>query len=489
MRRLDRLRRAFLLLLGAIAVSSPGAPPRASSAAPLGARPRLDLPPVEITPEVAAFYRARGFRPVWIEHGALRPEARRLLGRAPDPRVEAALAAGDDADPHALARVDMLLTRAYLALAPGLTAPPAHARMRYIDPGLAPHAWTASEALAALAEASPAAALRRNPAYDGLVRGLAAYRARWSSLPQMPVTAADLRTLRRRVGLPPEGGPDATLATRLRDFQSVHGLPLTGRPDAATIAALNRGAAWYERLILANIERARAIPAAPGDRYVLVDTASARLWMIEDGEIRGTMRVIVGKPAMPTPEMAGLIRHAVLNPYWNVPPDLIRKRAQGAVRRGPGAISGERLQVLTDWSPAARPLQPRQVDWRAVAAGRRYVQVRQLPGPDNMMGRIKFMMPNDLGVYLHDTPLRHLFAGADRRQSSGCIRLEDAMALGRWLFRGPVPAPSGAPEQRVDLPAPVPVYITYLTALPVHGGVVFRPDFYNRDGALLAGLR
>ena len=87
-----------------------------------------------------------------------------------------------------------------------------------------------------------------------------------------------------------------------------------------------------------------------------------------------------------------------------------------------------------------------------------------------MMGRIKFMMPNDLGVYLHDTPLRHFFARADRRISSGCVRLEDAPRLARWLFRPAAAARAARAEQRVDLPEAVPVYITYLTALPSRGG-------------------
>jgi murein L,D-transpeptidase YcbB/YkuD len=186
---------------------------------------------------------------------------------------------------------------------------------------------------------------------------------------------------------------------------------------------------------------------------------------------------------MPTPLLAGLVRYASLNPYWNLPPDLIRKRAGKAALHGPGVIAGERLQVLSDWTPQARELAPGQVDWRAVAAGRRFVNLRQRPGPANMMGRIKFMMPNDLGVYLHDTPLRDLLRHADRHESSGCVRLEDAPRLARWLFEGRVPRASGAPEQRADLPAPVPVYLAYFTVLPSRDGIVFQSDVYGRDRA------
>jgi len=492
MRSFSPLLRAIVLAGGLAAISSFGAAPDA--AAPR-ASPRAEHAagtPLDLGPEIAAFYRDRGFQPIWVAGSALRPEARTLLAMvAAPPELDAAVRAAGGGDPHALTRADLLLTRAFADHVKALRRPPLRDRMRYIDRGLAPAAGSVSQMLDALAAAPSlaahlASASRRNPAHDGLVRGLAAYRLHWSRLPQLRLSGAQAGPLRRRLGLNEAGGADAALAARLREFQSVHALPASGRADPATIAALNRGAGHYERLILANIERARAIPAAPGRRYLLVDTASARLWMVEDGRLRDSMKVIVGKRAMPTPEMAGLIRYAMLNPYWNLPPDLIRERARGAVRRGPAAIAGERLQVLSDWSPQARTLNPRQVDWRAVAAGRRFVNLRQLPGPQNMMGRIKFMMPNDLGVYLHDTPLRDLFAGADRRQSSGCIRLEDAQRLARWLFRGPAPSPSGAPEQRVDLPEPVPVYITYLTALPTRDGIVFRPDSYGRDQALLA---
>jgi murein L,D-transpeptidase YcbB/YkuD len=107
-----------------------------------------------------------------------------------------------------------------------------------------------------------------------------------------------------------------------------------------------------------------------------------------------------------------------------------------------------------------------------------------------MMGRVKFMFPNQLGIYLHDTPDRQLFALADRRRSSGCVRVEDARRLARWLFNGrDVTADAtAAPEQRVDLPAPVPVYIAYFTALPSAGAIARQPDAYGRDPRLIAML-
>ncbi|MEA3013408.1 MAG: L,D-transpeptidase YcbB [Sphingomonadales bacterium] len=482
MRPVTAFLRAIALTIGLAAVACFGAPPRGPAPRAAAAHGAVAAEPVALDAETVSFYRERDLQPLWVEGRALSADAEILIQALPaNSELAAAVGAARTGDPRALARADLLLTRAFVDEVGERRRPPERGRMRYIDAGLAPRAASERDTLYALAAAPSLAghvrsALRRNPAYDGLQRGLAAYRARWSRLPQVQVIAGRADLLRQRLGV-------RDVAAGLREFQGVHGLRVTGRADGATLAALNRGAIHYERLILANIERARAIPAAPGERYVLVDTASARLFMVEDGQIRDSMRVIVGKSAMPTPEMAGLIRYAALNPYWNLPPDLIRKRARAALRN-PGAIAAERLQVLSDWSPQARVLQPRQVNWAAVAAGGAFVNLRQLPGPQNMMGRVKYMLPNDLGVYLHDTPLRDLFAGADRRQSSGCIRLEDAQRLGRWLFQGEMPRATGAAEQQADLPEPVPVYITYLTVLPTADGrVVFLADGYNRDSS------
>jgi murein L,D-transpeptidase YcbB/YkuD len=394
--------------------------------------------PVAVGEEIGGFYRERGFRPIWIGGKRLRPEASRLLdilatadrqGLDPvayaTPELKSAVASASRGDAAALARADLLLSRAFVDYVRDLRRLPEGPKMLFVDPELVPEPPSERAVLDRLVAAPSlaeglAAATRMNPVFEGLTQGLAA-----------------------------------------------------------------RGA--DSRLVRLNLERARVLPADPPKRFILVDTAGARLWMFEGRRIVGSMRVIVGKPAMQTPEMAGLIRFAVANPYWNVPPDLIRdKVAKHVLKEGLGYIHRERLEVLSDWSASARALDPAKVNWRAVASGQTLVRVRQLPGPGNMMGRVKFMFPNRLGIYLHDTPNKALFAGADRRQSSGCVRLEDAARLQKWLFDGADLPSGGGPELRVDLPEPVPVYITYLTALPTRHGIVAQRDVYGRDAALLA---
>jgi murein L,D-transpeptidase YcbB/YkuD len=238
----------------------------------------------------------------------------------------------------------------------------------------------------------------------------------------------------------------------------------------------------------ASLQRIRAIPAPPWPRHVVIDAASARLWMYEGGRVVDSMRVVVGKPELPTPMMAGYLRNAVLNPYWNVPEHLVRQTiAAGVLGQGTGYLRARGYEVLADWSENPARLDPTKVDWRAVAAGRRELRVRQNPGPTNAMGTVKFEFPNPEGIYLHDTPDKDLLLADARQFSNGCVRLEDAERLGRWLLGGAMPA-AGSPETRIDLRQPVPIYITYLTVQPDGDRLALGPDPYERDGAAPAVL-
>src|SRR4051812_36579302 len=226
-------------------------------------------------------------------------------------------------------------------------------------------------------------------------------------------------------------------------------------------------ASEHERQLLAlNLERARALPAGK-QRYILVNAAQQRLFTYENGQLVDSMRVVVGKPKYPTPMMTAYVRFASLNPYWFVPPDLAAERiAPNVLKRGLPYLDELGYQVLSDWVVNPTIIDPSTIDWKAVADGKIEVRIRQLPGPHNSMGRMKFMFPNEAGVYLHDNPERELFSEASRLYSGGCIRLEDAGRLGLWLFGRPLDWEGAGTEERVPLTTPVPVYITYLTAVP-----------------------
>src|SRR5437588_9756779 len=160
-------------------------------------------------------------------------------------------------------------------------------------------------------------------------------------------------------------------------------------------------------------------------RFVLVDAASARLYMMDEGRVQDSMRVIVGKPETPTPELKGVLNYETLNPYWHVTPDLTRTLiAANVLKQGPSYLTSHGYDVVSGFANDAQVIPATSIDWQAVAAGNAQVFVRQRPGPANSLGNFKFDIPNSDGIYLHDTPKKELFALAQRNLSHGCVRLE-----------------------------------------------------------------
>ena len=243
-------------------------------------------------------------------------------------------------------------------------------------------------------------------------------------------------------------------------------------------------------LLRINLERARVLPAT-FPRYVIVNAAAQRLDMYEGGRLVDSMRVVVGKEKEKdrTPMLASFIREAALNPYWNVPTDLAAERiAPNVLKYGVSYLSRGGYQVLSDWGDHPSVVDPATVDWQAVADGGIVIRVRQLPGPGNSLGKVKFNFPNRHGVYLHDTPDKELLTEETRLFSGGCIRLEDAERFGRWLFGRELRATSKEPEIEVALDRPVPIYVTYLTAEPNGSKIAFHNDVYGWDAEKLAQM-
>lgn len=334
-----------------------------------------------------------------------------------------------------------------------------------------------------------------NPLFVSLGQALQQYENSWARLPQVKIpagaalkpgsTGSRVRLLRTRLGLPAGDSFDQRLGEVVRAYQQVHGL---GTPDGiagkATIASLNRGAAYYVKRLAINTERAYRLPKTGlFPRYVVVDVGAAEAYLVDHDRVVDGMRVVVGAPKTKTPMMAVLLKDAKANPYWNVPPELIRSlTAKRIGQQGLSYLKDFHYEVLSDWSGNGQPVDPKSVNWKAIASGRQQptVLVRQLPGPWNSMGKMKFETPNEFGIYLHDTPHKELFGESDRWVSNGCIRLADYKRFASWVFGG-VPQPSTSREQTFPVPQPVPVFITYLTASARGNGVVFRPDPYGWD--------
>ena len=389
---------------------------------------------------VASFYAARGGAPLWLRSGADGNGARELIGvleRAPldglqsgpalAAQAQALMARAQAGDPAALASADRLLSTAWVLYVQALQQPPLG--VIYADNWARPRPETPAQILASTAAA------KSLPAY---VR----------SVSQVNPLYAQLR-------------------------------------DAAWNQMQSDGGALDQR-VLTSLDRIREHPFQK--RYVVVDTAAARLYMVEDGRIVDSMRVIVGKadPGTQTPMLASTIYYATLNPYWHVDGPMVRSLiAKNVLDQGLSYLSRQGYQVL---DASGELLDPAKVDWNAVANGSESVRVRQLPGPRNSMGHIKFGFPNAYDIYLHDTPNKDLFAQDDRTLSHGCIRLEDAQRLGRWMMEGSTQAASNSPELNVPLPTPVPIYVTYLTAQAQNGQLSFVDDIYGRD-AQVAALR
>jgi murein L,D-transpeptidase YcbB/YkuD len=433
------LRWAKRLLAGAtgVALANLCAPVGAATAPESGS---FRMFGVSTEPSVNAFYASRNSAPLWLDakqDGAALQllfvlKRARVEGFVEGPEIaaqaEALMArASQTGDRAALLEADRLLSTGWVHYVQMLRRPPAG--MAFAEQWIAPHQQTPAEMLRL---ASAAKSL------DAYVRSIAAVNPIYSAI------------------------RDAAYAQ-----SQATGLPADSR-------------------VVTSLERTRVFPA--NGRYVVVDAASARLLMVDNGQTVDSMKVIVGKPdpSTQTPMLASVIHYATLNPYWHVTPDLVRSLiARNVLDQGLGYLKTRGYQVLSA-DGSGEMLDPAKVDWHAVANGSQQVLVRQLPGPANSMGRIKIGFPNSSDIYLHDTPNKDLFAQDDRTLSHGCIRLEDAERLGRWLMGRDPQSTSNAPEQNVLLPSPVPIYVTYLTAHVEDGQLAFLDDPYRGATALVA---
>ena len=407
-----------------------------------------------------------------------------VLRRAPQPSADQ------------LADADVLLTATYASLGEDLLTgqvdPKSIGQSWHIDPQDENVDSALVRTLGRMPLDKAISAMRPSDAeYVGLQKELVRYRGLvakgdWPKVPAgKPLKTGDTDTPQRlaalRARLAAEGiqvgaagAPnvfDAALAGAIAQFQARHAIAVDSALGTETLNSLNVPAAYRLGQIAANLERHRWMPRTLGSRYISVNVPAFHLEAYDKGEKVLEMKVIVGEEYedKATPVFSDSMETVVFRPYWNITPDIQAKEIEPKIASDPGYMAAENLEYYKDGS---------------------VTRIRQKPGPQNSLGFVKFLFPNDFNIYLHDTPNRELFGKDVRAFSHGCIRVEKPTELAQWVLgwdAGKVQQSmqQGPDNTPVKLSRKLPVYITYGTAYLRDGVLHFGNDLYHRDDKLV----
>jgi murein L,D-transpeptidase YcbB/YkuD len=478
---------------------------------------------------VSHFFQNRGFEPAWqvpsasdeirraiaaIEHDGLTPSDYHLSA------IDALLAAGSARTAADAADLQILLTDALAALIDhvryGKVRPVSLDRRWNVDPreGAPPLESELGRIAEARSIADAISAHRpQHFIYRGLKDALARLRAAeaaggWPTVaagPTLKPGATDPRVRQVRARLRASGDLaidasafsdvyDAALEAGVKRFQERHRLTPDGAIGRATIDAMNVSATSRVEQVRANLERARWVIGGLRDTFLLVNLPAFKAYYIRDGKNVWETRTQIGREARQTPTFRADMRYLVFNPDWTVPPTILAKDVLGGMKKGQNTI---RKKGLTIFDRQGRVVDPATIDWAAATPGRFPYTLRQPPGEDNALGRVKFIFPNEHSIFLHDTPSRELFRPDSRTFSSGCIRIERPLELAEWLLRGQDDWSMPKIEQTVErgrsetvlLRQPLPVLIVYWTvSVGASGDLRFARDVYGHDAPLIRAL-
>jgi len=494
-----------------------------------------------MTNEVFLFYERRAYFPAWIHKDKISSQAKKLVkairnsdheGLRPDDyHLESILAlmleiqlsrdGTEVSDIDQLVELEFLLTDAFLIYG-------SHLIFGRIDPIQIDPNWfirqsgvdmaqVLQEALATKrVKEALTALLPMHDEYARLREKLAVYRkiAKSGGWPTVPLKNKDLKGESRAIldkRLAIEGFMqsaksnkqfifDNVLDRALAIYQFRNGLEPDGKLGPRTLQSLNVSADDRVKQIVVNMERWRWLPRDLQDRHILVNIANFQMEVFDQKDSFLNMRVVVGKTYRMTPVFSDRMTYLVINPYWFVPESIAQTDVLNNVKEDPNYLANQEIRVINGWENDSRMPATKGIDWNSVSSSNWSYRFIQDPGPRNLLGRVKFMFPNQFDVYLHDTPHKDTFTNARRDYSSGCIRVEKPLELTEYLLRGHPDWPptrirhmlSGGDysTHTVMLPEPIAIHIVYWTAwIGNDKNLYFSPDIYGRDKALFAEMQ
>lgn len=287
---------------------------------------------------------------------------------------------------------------------------------------------------------------------------------------------------------------DDALIAGLKHFQMRHGLEPDGAVGKRTLATLNVSAANRVRQIELTMERQRELPRGRSPDRVEVNIASQILTLYQGDRPELSMRVVVGDAKHQTPGMATRVATLTINPSWTVPASIARKEILPKLKRDPKYLSNNNIRLMDPSAGDTPDLDGAIIDWSQMKSSFPYV-LRQRPGPDNALGKLKFNLQDQDSIYMHDTPQKTFFKRSYRALSHGCIRLErpldlaDRLLSPHWQSKLP-DLLADTKTATVGLAHAIPVYLDYVTAwTDPDGSIAFRDDIYGNDYRLDEALR
>ncbi len=282
---------------------------------------------------------------------------------------------------------------------------------------------------------------------------------------------------------------DAELVATVRAFQAAEGLETDGRIGAITWSAMNVPVEDRIRQLRVALDMRRAQPAPATERRIEVNIPHYRLQLLEGDRAVRDMAVIVGRRDRQTPMLNVRLTAVQFNPPWGVPERNAREDLLPRFRRDPAAMQARGFRLYQRVEGEVVQVDATTIDFSAYSRTNFPYFVRQDAGDANALGRIKFVMPNNDDIFMHDTPDRHLFSRGQRAFSSGCIRLERPMELLSDALSGTAGWDGGrvsqvlASRRTVSTPVArsIPVRLHYTTTIVEGGRVIMRQDIYGLD--------
>lgn len=476
--------------------------------------------------EVLEFYRQNDYKPVWNERGQREMLFRNIETIGDDglffqdyhgPYLKKALSNLDSNSAEENNRVEILLTDAFLSLSEDLATGKLNPKDLYKIWGtslntissvdLLKHAIENGNIQEALDSVRP-----HNIVYSGLKKSLREFKeskdSENNSITLIPAgklirpgeTTSRIVLFRKRfkeLGYPVDADSkdslyDPELEQVVRDFQKTRGLEIDGLLGNSTVRNLNMNREDRYHQLLVNMERWRWYPRDLGEHYIIINVANFALQVVKNGDTIRTHKTIVGTLSRKTPVFSDEIAYIIYNPTWTIPPTIKKNDVIPGSKRDPEYLNKKHLKA---YDSQGNVVDPSTIDWSSRDALN--YTYRQNAGPSNPLGRVKIIYPNKYMIYLHDTPSKALFDQNIRAHSSGCIRVQDALDLAKYLLddqekyddKKIMEILESGKTTEIPVTKKVQVHHFYWTAYREHDSLKFIEDVYNLDQDLWNHLK